>query len=270
MANYELIMDESMLDEFIAWLPELEDNEQYYLTLLARTKYLKVKGLPTDKAQLKRVTATKDRIIQKIRQLEIAEGGYTWKNVEIPSECLALYITPNPRDMHKASLNLLKTMASKLAQSETLRNPKSMAMNAIQVSSSRQIYMDVDVDFVSGVPRDECEKAFHEARFNEWKNDRYTTLIRTRGGYHMLVHITEIPEEDKSVWYNRIRNTESPFFDIMMNGTNNLIPVVGCRQSNYVPQLIKPDEWDEDAPDFYQKLDKVLEGVRAEIERKHG
>ena len=37
--NYKIISDPDALKEFIEWLPELEDNEKFYLSLFARKKY---------------------------------------------------------------------------------------------------------------------------------------------------------------------------------------------------------------------------------------
>jgi hypothetical protein len=39
MENYKIILNEQKLKEFIYWLPELQNNEQYYVSLFARKKY---------------------------------------------------------------------------------------------------------------------------------------------------------------------------------------------------------------------------------------
>jgi hypothetical protein len=38
--NYQIIADKDKLLEFIEWLPDLQGAESYYLSLLARNKYL--------------------------------------------------------------------------------------------------------------------------------------------------------------------------------------------------------------------------------------
>lgn len=56
--NYNIINDKNELLKFIEWLPELEEDEKYYVSLLARNKYSSIK-LNKDKAALKDFYPTK-------------------------------------------------------------------------------------------------------------------------------------------------------------------------------------------------------------------
>ena len=40
METYEIIKDESALEEFVAWLPDLNLNEKFYVSLQVRKKYM--------------------------------------------------------------------------------------------------------------------------------------------------------------------------------------------------------------------------------------
>lgn len=145
--NYKVINDEQLLKDFIAWLPECNEQEQYYISLLARSKYLS--GDPvikSDKQQLKRFTSRKDMMFDKIRQLECAVGSYRQNGNAIPQEALALYITVNPRDLWKATYSSLVSFAKKIQADHNTINPQQEAMNEIQVSCSNKYYIDVDVD----------------------------------------------------------------------------------------------------------------------------
>lgn len=48
--NYQIIKDEDALVSFIEWLPELETNELYYLSLFARKKYANAEIKSNDKS----------------------------------------------------------------------------------------------------------------------------------------------------------------------------------------------------------------------------
>lgn len=220
--NYKIITDLQLLKEFVEWLPELEANEKYYLSLFARKKYCK--GITSNaKTQLKRFTSNKERLIDKISQLEIPTGRYFLKNEPAPQMSLALYISVNPRDMKKAT-QMLGKRCWDLLNGENY-NIHAEALSCIQKSKSQTRYVDFDIDDKS-VDLDK-----------EWLTNRIGDsykILETRGGYHVLVDPQKANSHSTNVnWFNDIRKK----YPIDQAG-DNLIPVPGCVQGGFTPMFV--------------------------------
>lgn len=220
--NYRLIADETVLDQFINWLPELESNEKYYISLFARKKYAPT--LKSDKAQLKRVLATKDRIKEKIRQMEIPYGGYKVDGEVVPQEALAVYITPNPRSLTRAMKQLAKQLVDAGFEGRVL-NPVSEALTAVHQNLSKSYFKDFDFDGVDlEATLEQCFKVINKSAVQ---------ILKTRGGFHLLVELSKIEPQYEKMWYQGLSK---------INGCDvrgdNLIPIPGCIQGNFIPKFI--------------------------------
>ncbi|HNC59765.1 MAG TPA: hypothetical protein PLP33_30365 [Leptospiraceae bacterium] len=224
--NYTIIKNESALREFIDWLPELLPHEKYYLSLLARNKYLEDKSLVKgDKISLKRFTSDKKYMFNKIKQLEIEIGAYTsGDNLPVPQESLALYITPNPRDLVKAAKNTTKLLIDKVFADYDGYNPHSLCLSEIQKSSGTIKYFDFDFDNV------EIDSCF--LKLEKVINMDACTFVRTRGGFHLLVEIAKIEDKYKKSWNPAISKLGCD-----VKGTSNLLPVPGTTQGGFIPIL---------------------------------
>lgn len=231
--NYKIITNKDILQNFINWLPDTPKGQQFYICLFARKKYLLNSFLTNDKSQLKRVCASKDRIFQKIKQMECEIGNYTHNDNPIPNEALALYITPNTRDLVKAGLNMMKEIAQKTIDG-VIYNPHSLAMNCIQNSCTNKKYFDIDIDYVSDIYYDELVKSTIKNHLNE----DCLTFIKTRGGIHCLVELSKIDKYFANSWYKNVVNSKiEGKFDIMMN-SDGLLPCPGTNQGSFTPNFI--------------------------------
>lgn len=224
--NYKIITNENKLREFIDWLPELGCGECYYYSLFARSKYDSTGVLKSDKQQLKRGTSTKEFLFEKIKQLEIEVGSYHQKHSPIPQETLALYITPNPRSYEKAAIKSVKTLLDLVTRPYTGYNPHQEVLSAIQTSSGKKHFMDFDFDKV------EIEEVYPE--LIKCINEDAISIVKTRGGFHVLVIIDKIRKEYQRGWYNGI----SLINGCDVRGSDGLLPVVGCYQGGFTPELI--------------------------------
>ena len=225
--NYSVVIDEKALKDFIEWLPELEENETYYVCLFSRKKYSADVNLKADKSQLKRFTSNKKYLLSKISQLECKIGSFTTDGYAIPQESLALYISPNPRSLERAAKESLKKFADLVTKPYTGYNPHSEVLSIIQTSGGTKKYMDFDFDNVK--IENVMEQLVGKINFN------CITPLITKGGFHLLVEISKVELEFKNKWYQSISNIEG----CDVRGSDNLIPVPGCCQGNFSPYFLK-------------------------------
>lgn len=231
MEKYIIITDLDELQRFVDWLPELQENECYYLCLFARNKYVRdtpeyFPHIKADKAQIKRfLVSRKQDFITKIKQLEVEVGAYVTKeNLPIPQQSLALYVTVNPRNQHKALIKCMKQFCDILETQGTGFNIQQEALSAIQKSVSRKLYMDLDFD-----TENVDDTVFS---IKEYVNPSCITIVKTRGGFHCLIDLKNIDKKYEKTWYNKITSLEE--CDIVKDA---MLPVPGTYQGGFTPTL---------------------------------
>ena len=230
--NYQIIKDEDLLRWFIEWLPELKENETFYVCLFARSKYTKNEagenGIPhikSDKAQLKRFTSKKEDLFTKIKQLECPIGSYQQKGgIIVPQEALALYITPNPRDMYRAMFSSIRHLTTCIQNTNKNVNPHQEVMSEIQRTKSRTCFVDFDIDDKSVNLQEELKSIINPGAYE---------ILETRGGYHLLVKPDKVNLEYKKTWHQNI----SKIGAVDQTG-DQMIPVPGCSQGGFTPKFV--------------------------------
>lgn len=226
METHQIIKDADKLKEFIEWLPDLEQDEVFLLCLQARKKYMSsLKS--NDKCQLKRFVSTKDRLFEKIKQLECPVGSYTTDEGEpITDDALVLYITLNPRCMRKATFASMKAFLDLIQRGDKRNlNPHSEVLSQIHKSKARTAFVQFDID--------STEKLDIEY-ITSFVGVDAVKVIKTRGGYHLLVNPKLVQNSGYKNWYQRLQNI--PGCD--QNG-DLMVPVVGCNQGGFTPYFYK-------------------------------
>jgi len=240
---HEIIRDYMALEQFVTWLPDLEEHERFFLCLQARKKYMPTLKA-SDKTQLKRFTSRKETLIDKIRQLECPVGCYRTKEGEvIPDEGIALYITLNPRDMRKATFTGAKALIDMIQKADNGGlpdfNPHSEILSCIHKSKGRSTFVHFDVDRPTGDEADENAPKSDLSTEGVWKKaveivgEKAVSVIETRGGCHLMIDPSKVVSEHKN-WYPMIVK------QIHSDQTGDLmVPVVGCCQGGFVPRFYK-------------------------------
>ncbi|MBP6566064.1 MAG: hypothetical protein KA270_02790 [Saprospiraceae bacterium] len=228
MTNYKIIEDEQLLIYFIdTVLPDLKQDECFYLSLFARKKYCPEMIWSNDKTQLKRLTCNKKNIISKLRQLEIPIGNYSLGDRDVPQESLVAYIHPNPRSQTKAAKLLLKKLADLISDDSHGYNVQQEALSSIQKSIGSKYYIDFDFDLKDKGSIEKIRRQVYEL-----VNKDATIFVETRGGIHVLVQVSKIEEKYKKTWYQSLSNLGADVSGDCM------LPIPGCVQGGFISKLI--------------------------------
>jgi len=230
---HQIIFDEPALTEYIDKALPGVPIDRYYFVLLARPKYDETKRVKHTGQSIKRGFATKDMLLQKLRQLEMRKDSVLTKGEQIPGECLAIYLMPSPRDVLKASVSLMGLMAEKMGTrildpNFAVPDPVKLARDALHSSrtkASAVVTFDFDVD-KGAVPKSNMDELLDIA-------SEASTVIETRGGYHVQVQPDLIRDSNKNTWHRR--------FQALLPEQNGdlLSPVPGCCQGGFVPKVLK-------------------------------
>lgn len=220
--TYTLITDPVALREYIEWLPDCDENEQFYCCLFMRKKYCKdVPWIKSDKGQLKRFTSTKEKLYDKISQLECKVGAFTFDGNAVPQESLALYVSTNPRDLWKATVRSIAQLARVLECNGKNSNPHQEVMSEIQKSVGKRKYVAFDID----------DKTINIQNIVDIV-DGYCDIVETRGGYHVFVHKDKIDKiTAKKTWYQEIAKGSDVSGDMMS-------PPCGVYQGGWTPRFV--------------------------------
>ena len=219
--GYQIIQNVNILNRFVEWLPALRENEKFYCSLFSRKKYSFTSSGPGS-LQLDRFVCTKDSLIEKLRRLEVPYGGYLYKGKEVEQETLAVYINPNPRDLLAASYDGLCELSKGLKNNHQNINPHQEMMSCIQRSIGQKPFLDFDID----------DPNFDLYSLHDVINPDCLHIVRTRGGYHILVELSLIKDEYKKTFRQKIVSLGADQVG------DQLLPIPGCIHGGFVPHFV--------------------------------
>lgn len=218
--RYQIILDEQILDSFIDFLPELGDDEVYYLSLMARCDNDELPSVKDGQIYGSKRLVKKKDIKRCLREFEVPIGTYQRKGVPIAQEFLSPYITINPRSLKKAAKVVAVKLTERLFNGETI-NPVEFSFTAIHKSIGTKHFVDFDFDLDN-----ECNIEYTISEFKSRFKQFY--ILRTKGGIHMIVPCSLIGKN-----YSEILGI--PGLD--QHGSHGMIPIPGCTQRGFMPDF---------------------------------
>ena len=257
-----VIKDIDAYKHFLFSLPELEGDEVYMLILAARNKYL----TPEQKQEFKLGNSCvlnrqiiKDKIKENSKVLHYIFDDNLYTDVHgraLPENCYALYITVNPRSVFKATQSF-NTLYDKYIQEYISTYDKATVFkkfsgmyqsfnSEIQNKRGTVSVSDIDFDVVDKVKGLHYVTDFLSflAKSRNSLDDNKVTIVETRGGYHLVIHLTTLTNDVKRGYYNKLQELhargQAEFgekFEIFQN-KQDMIPVPGSMQGGFIVRVV--------------------------------
>ncbi len=238
---YELIKDNNQYEKFIEIMPELKDDEVYFISLSARNKYLTAEerefyALGRTEMFGRTVVKRKEDFYFAMNKLEaMLTYKHTKNGKSIPKKALVVYVNVNPSSMIKAYEMYVNEMNRELFQvTQALRHDKVVnyegfinmerkMMNCIQKCRERRYFIDIDIDTKN-------ETILNRISFR-LKSVDYK-IIETQGGWHILIKKDSLTKEVKLHEVVKEMNdaVKDEGGEVMFN-KNQMIPVPGTLQA---------------------------------------
>lgn len=109
-------------------------------------------------------------------------------------------------------------------------------ISEIQKAKSRMVYMDFDFDCDTTILTVDNLKSILDS--HNVINLNALHILESRGGYHLLVKIDDVEYGYKNRWYQNVKAIQKQFSSDCLNKGNNMMPIPGCTQGNFIPHFI--------------------------------
>lgn len=235
-----MIIDKEQFDAFVEWLPELEHDEVYFLSLSARNKYLtgeerEFYGLGRTEMFSRFTAFDKEGIEYVMKKLQASLNYRTTKiGKQIPSKALVTYMNVNPCSTINAYNEFKGQMDNIIAEMlfsrirgkngpsfEPWQRLERNLMNCIQRSKARRLVVDIDID-----TKDPDILSAMQVFFDS-KDIGFRT-VETQGGFHVLIDKSTL---NKTNIYAKIQELDRLCEKEVCINKNGMVPVPGTLQA---------------------------------------
>lgn len=245
-----MIHNEEHFSTFGKWLPELRQDEVYFLSLSARNKYLSDEereqyGFGRTEMFARNTARDKAGIRYVMAKLE-ATLSYrkTRAGKDMPRHALVVYMNVNPSSLIKAygtftaqmDKILQETLLAELNNTgsppfDPIKRMETHLMNAVQKSTGRRHLVDIDVDTKERWVYDEMAQHFQDCGISYMS-------IETRGGFHFLLKKDTFPKERKINFNAQCKDVEKRCGAEVCINSNAMVPVPGTHQGGHLVRVV--------------------------------
>ncbi len=248
-----IIKDEKEYQKFINFIPKLERDEVYFLSLSARNKYLSIDereeyDLGRTEMFSRQIAFDKEGIEYAIQKMQADLAVRKTRNgSDIPEKCLVVYFNVHPSSTMKAYRRFCEQMnrhyeeafMGTLNGSEAsdmwipFRRMRTNLMNHIQKAFSRKLMVDIDID---GEGSEQSKELMWKLKdFLTYAECHYMT-IQTQGGYHMLVPTVYLGKHVPL--FQKLKELDNTTEGEVKFNSNAMVPLPGTLQAGKLVTLI--------------------------------
>lgn len=224
MDRHKIIMDQSVLDDFINWLPQCQAGEFYLMILMARCKDGSIpRASNSEIFGTKRLVCPSD-IQRTLIEWEVPVGHYKRNGSVIDDRYLSPYITINPRDVHKARAEMCMSLMD-MHLNSSKKDVFGELFSIVHKSIGAKNFVDFDFD---GVEYESISQQLSEMVDGNGEPVNFR-VVKTKRGFHLVFTSKSLGEN-----YRIIKSLNG----CDVSGANNMIPIPGCNQRGFTPYFI--------------------------------
>lgn len=201
-----IVADPAVISDFVSHLPDLGENEVYFLSLSARNKYLnnderEFFSLGQTEMFSRQIAIDRDGIALALNRMKgDLESKRTRNGKEIPNRSLVVYMNIHAMstlkaygtfvaEMNRHQIEVIHSLLNGNTPNLTaFLRMNTRLMNHIQKATGTKVYLDIDIDAPKDLARSICESIQEPLLYRGIPH----LVINSRGGYHVLVKTAEL------------------------------------------------------------------------------